>query len=97
MSGEPGELERLRAMHAALVALRARLADGDTEEVAVAERIDDVLALASPGTCLSCGHAFAGGTHDPDGKGCDVLVMREIETLPVQVIAERCGCMGAPP
>jgi ribosomal protein L37AE/L43A len=51
----------------------------------------DVRALDAV-VCSKCGHTFAGGTHDPDGKGCDVIVERELETMPVQVVKERCGC-----
>jgi hypothetical protein len=53
-------------------------------------RLREILILLgeSPVTavCPRCGHRFAGGTHDPDGKGCDVVVD-----------GNRCGCMESPP
>lgn len=43
--------------------------------------------------CPECQHPFAGATHTGrDGKGCDVIIERTLETMPVQVVKERCGC-----
>lgn len=42
--------------------------------------------VAKSRDCAKCTHKFAGGTHHPGGKGCDIVVN-----------GKRCGCMESPP
>jgi hypothetical protein len=60
----------------ALLNAAARVQHGGEVDAVVAGR------RRAPVTCSKCGHKFSGGTHDPDGKGCDVVVD-----------GKRCGCM----
>jgi hypothetical protein len=90
------EQKRERQLAAAKLK-RERDLDEQRRRIAAAERITGTryagvdIEVPSRKRCPECGHRFAGATHSPDGKGCDVLVNvgRGVED-------ERCGCMTDP-